>query len=63
MLPQEMFPENGRERPGGVVCGPVGEKPALVQGLAWPEGQAGVCADPLQLSPGLRGPWAGMRAA
>lgn len=63
MLPWEVFPENGRARPGGVVCGPGGEKAALDQCLAGPEGQAGVCADPPQLSPCLRGPWAGMRDA
>ena len=44
MPPWEVFLD-GRERPGGVVCGPVGEKSTLVQGLAWPglKDRQGVC--------------------
>ena len=59
MPPWEVFPENGRERPGGVVCGPVGEKPALVQGLAWPEGQAGCVVTLYSSAPASEGPGPG----
>ena len=59
MPPWEVFLENGRERPGGVVCGPVGEKSTLVQGLAWPEGQAGCVLNLYSSAPGSKGPGPG----
>ena len=41
------------------MCGPVGEKSTLVQGLAWPEGQAGCVLILYSSAPGSKGPGPG----